>query len=451
MLLSPASSAGGSLPNAGFWSKFKPKSKEPEKPNLMALSRPRLLTLAFGEMETICTMPNSYVELEEAARSWARPPPDAAFTLRVPVEYASIHAARLVAGPYIYLTNEDSYQIAAMGAQGLRVEICSDAPPPPDEPPPPPPPPVLEMPATFNLELAPGQHVALDTMINSDELDMARMEDGTTVDGMFWGKLDIVHDGDTHTMEFSGTRLVNQDQYSPEFMFDSRVMTKLAVAAKPAAAKCNLSILSPVQQYCDVILTFSTYWKLGVCWPNPEVEANNRFKHFIRAHPGGALEHFSTQAVSTALYYEAIPDAGMLDPEATVSPRHGFAMPYDTFVPHLINVLDSLGLSLYAKTNFVNNNIAAFAAHKNIAYRFLSPSKIAAAVDITVSCDPCLFTRLFLIWRGVSDDEVAMFAERNASEKEAHSFNWREIVGWAEESKDPQMFRVLETSVLEIS
>ncbi|EEB88161.1 hypothetical protein MPER_14149, partial [Moniliophthora perniciosa FA553] len=116
------------------------------------------------------------------------------------------------------------------------------------------------MPATFNLELAPGQHVALDTTINSDELDMARMEDGTTVDGMFWGKLDIVHQGDTHTMEFSGTRLINQQEYSPEFMFDSRVMTKLAVAAKPTAAKCNLSILSPEQAVTNVILTFSPFW-----------------------------------------------------------------------------------------------------------------------------------------------------------------------------------------------
>lgn len=149
---------------------------------------------------------------------------------------------------YDQLTGEDSYQIATMGVQGLRVEIASDGPPPPDEPPyvlslspqtcsnpvnfthmgtvrlreyslssltrsliPKPatcrPPPVLEMPATFNLELVPGQTVALDTTISSDELDMARMEDGTTVDGIFWGKLEIVHNGDEHNMEFSGTRI----------------------------------------------------------------------------------------------------------------------------------------------------------------------------------------------------------------------------------------------------
>lgn len=34
------------------------------------------------------------------------------------------------------LTGEDSYQIATMGVQGLRVEIVSDGPPPPEDEPP---------------------------------------------------------------------------------------------------------------------------------------------------------------------------------------------------------------------------------------------------------------------------------------------------------------------------
>ena len=44
----------------------------------------------------------------------------------------------------------------------------------------------------FNLELEKGRMVGIDVSINSDELDMARMEDGTIVDGVFWGKLDVV-------------------------------------------------------------------------------------------------------------------------------------------------------------------------------------------------------------------------------------------------------------------
>lgn len=168
------------------------------------------------------------------------------------------------------------------------------------------PPPVLEMPATFNLELIPGQFVALDTTVSSDELDMARMEDGTTVDGQFWGKLSIVHSGDTHTMDFSGTRIINEDEVSPELLVDSKVITKLAAAAKPATAKCHLSILAPSAQYCDVTLSCSSLWKLGMTWPTAETVAENKVKYFLRVHPGGAAEHFETQMTTTSLYYEAM-------------------------------------------------------------------------------------------------------------------------------------------------
>lgn len=93
--------------------------------------------------------------------------------------------------------------------------------------------------------------------------------------------------------------------------------------------------------------------------------------------------------------------------------------------------------------------MSAFAAHRNIAYRFMSPGKIAAAIDISVTVENCVFTRLFLMFRGVSDDELGLFA--GAGEKEANMMNWREIVGWSELSKDTQHFRVLETSVLEVT
>ena len=167
------------------------------------------------------------------------------------------------------------------------------------------PPPVLEMPATFNLELNPGQLVALDTTITSDELDMARMEDGTTVDGQFWGKLTIVHQGDRHDMEFSGTRIINED-IPPEMLIDSRTISRLAAANKPSTAKCHLSILAPSAQYCDVTLSCSPLWKLGMTWPTAEEIEPNKVKYFLRVHPGGAAEHFETNTHCTALYYEAM-------------------------------------------------------------------------------------------------------------------------------------------------
>jgi hypothetical protein len=96
-----------------------------------------------------------------------------------------------------------------------------------------------------------------------------------------------------------------------------------------------------------------------------------------------------------------------------------------------------------------STHIHEFSKHKNIAYRFLSPSKIAAAIDMTLTADPCVFTRLFLIFRGVSEDDMEIFS--GAGEKEANLQNWREVVGWTETSKDATLFRVLETSVLEVT
>jgi len=54
--------SAGLPPTAAFWGKFKPKAKEPDpKPPgaPMAVARPRLLTLAFGDMETL-RMVSSY-------------------------------------------------------------------------------------------------------------------------------------------------------------------------------------------------------------------------------------------------------------------------------------------------------------------------------------------------------------------------------------------------------
>lgn len=68
---------------------------------------------------------------------------------------------------------------------------------------------------------------------------------------------------------------------------------------------------------------------------------------------------------------------------------------------------------------------------------------------MTLTADPCVFTRLFLIFRGISEDDMEIFS--GAGEKEANAQNWREAVGWSENSKDASLFRVLETSVLEIT
>jgi len=247
-------------------------------------------------------------------------------------------------------------------------------------------------------------------------------------------------------MEFSGTRLQDQS-YNPEFLVDSRVISKLTVAAKPAVAKCSLSILAPDQQYCEVNVSTSPLWKLGMTWPPAENVSEDKLKYFLRVHQGGALEHFETESVVTSIYYEVMPDQTHFDPASLVDPHNSFAMSTREFIPHISKVLENLGLNVQQRTSFMTNNMAAFNAYKNIAYRFLSPSKLAAAIDISVTHDPCVWTRIFLMFRGVTDDDMVDFV--TAGEKEALQMNWRNVVGWTEQAKDKKLFRVLEVSILE--
>ena len=139
------STSNASLPTSqGFWNRFKtPKSnKEAElreqRQAQLALSRQRLLTLVFDEMETVrmvsnalrilvshttdhrtpatqldhgvlysflgflddaVFMPCSMQELDALARDWIKHPPEMPLHLRVPIEFASLHATVCVPVP----------------------------------------------------------------------------------------------------------------------------------------------------------------------------------------------------------------------------------------------------------------------------------------------------------------------------------------------------------------
>ena len=80
--------------------------------------------------------------------------------------------------------------------------------------------------------------------------------------------------------------------------------------------------------------------------------------------------------------------------------------------------------------------------HENIAYRFMSPGRLASAVDISINHDPCLWSRIFLMWRGISEQELVTFQSLGASDKEALIYNWREHIGWSEAHDDKSQFRV---------
>lgn len=428
-----------------------------------ALVRARFLTLAYDDMETIKTLPATFAEAEQLAREWVHADPDTPVHFRVPVEYASVQVSRVIQGPYLYIDGDDTYQLA-LTPVGLRMEIVSTVPPPEpeeeeeEEPPPPPPPPVFEMPATFNLELARGRTVALDTICaTDDDLDMSRTEDGTLVDGLFWGSLRITHDFDSdapkHTVDFTGTRLTHD--LPNDFFLDSRTIGKLKIATKPTTARCTLTITAPSMQFLDVFVELAPMWTWGCTYPQAEPVGEGKVKYFLRVHPDGYLEHFESNLVTTSIYYEAMPDMSQMDPASYISASNGFAMPLAQFIPHISKILDILRLGIPVRTQIVSNALSAIGHHKNIAYRFMPPERLRAAIAVSVSAEPVAFRRIFLMWRGVSDEELPSFEAVGANEKGGEDKDWASMLGIdlneATAGPGDQMLRILETGIMECS
>jgi hypothetical protein len=76
----------------------------------------------------------------------------------------------------------------------------------------------------------------------------------------------------------------------------------------------------------------------------------------------------------------------------------------------------------------------------------MQPNRLSAAIDLQVMVDPCVFRRIFLMWRGVTDEEMPIFV--GAGEKEAAKKNWKAAIG-LQEGPDMQSLRVIDTSIME--
>lgn len=49
----------------------------------------------------------------------------------------------------------------------------------------------------------------------------------------------------------------------------------------------------------------------------------------------------------------------MVDPNEFIAPRNGFAMGFRDFLSHIMVVLDQLGMSLHARTNFIKYAVSS--------------------------------------------------------------------------------------------
>jgi len=143
-------------------------------------------------------------------------------------------------------------------------------------------------------------------------------------------------------------------------------------------------------------------------------------------------------------------------------------MAVDKITPYLDKALLGLGLHTEARTSFITYVLLrlflmwlfshlvirywlpAFLKHQNIALRFVPQAAYHRAAPLDVSPAPDVITRIFMIFRGVKDDELDEWTRARESVDKDVSF-WQDVVGVdVQKALNTNLFRVLEWGGMEV-
>ncbi|KAG8703999.1 hypothetical protein FRC08_002519 [Ceratobasidium sp. 394] len=133
-----------------------------------------------------------------------------------------------------------------------------------------------------------------------------------------------------------------------------------------------------------------------------------------------------------------------------ITPANSVVLPLGKVTGYIDDVLMSLGLHTEARCSFITYWLPDLQRHSYLALCFLPQVEYEAAAPFSVTPTPDVTTRVFMLFRGVEEDELEAWADATAKANEDPSL-WREIVGVdVEKARNSELFRVLEWGGMEV-
>ncbi|KAG8741068.1 hypothetical protein FRC10_003408, partial [Ceratobasidium sp. 414] len=124
-------------------------------------------------------------------------------------------------------------------------------------------------------------------------------------------------------------------------------------------------------------------------------------------------------------------------------------LPFGNVTGYIDDALMSLGLHTEARCSFITYWLPHLQRHKHIALRFLSQTEYEAAAPLSITPTPDVTTRVFMLFRGVDENDLEAWADAVTKAVEDPSV-WRDVVGVEiEKAGDTGLFRVLEWGGME--
>ncbi|KAH9934085.1 ubiquitin-domain-containing protein [Epithele typhae] len=233
-------------------------------------------------------------------------------------------------------------------------------------------------------------------------------------------------------------------------------------------------LLPPISMpLVDVSILLVPQWRFSHIYPLANIKpiadsGKERVAWSVSARPDGTLvEHCSGLELSY-LFWEAesrhVPSSPPLSPKLAAiehfdpatpaldptSPT-AVCLPFAALLPYLDDALKRLTLHVTARNDFITYWLPKLSKAPFVALRFLPQAAYARAAELRVEPAPDVVTRVFMLFRGVSEAE-AEAGEWAAARARAvdGGVDWAEVVGVRPEATDAGVFRVLEWGAMEV-
>ncbi|RXW11894.1 hypothetical protein EST38_g13960 [Candolleomyces aberdarensis] len=241
----------------------------------------------------------------------------------------------------------------------------------------------------------------------------------------------------------------------------------------PTGKKPVIYIYPPVATRVSTKLSLVPEWEFSAIYPvvpaktTPQGQA---LEWVVDASPNGILKDVNTGLEVSYLYWEAETNIhNLLSPPAspslsptgtatetfvpnrgTLSTTNSVVLKVEKITTYLDSSLKALGLHVEARTSFITYWLPSILKHKYIALRFLPQSAYERAAPLHLEPSPDVVGRIFMLFRGVSENDLEAWVEARERTKDAVEF-WKDVVGVdVDKIGDASLFRVIEWGGMEV-
>ncbi|KIK35889.1 hypothetical protein CY34DRAFT_811814 [Suillus luteus UH-Slu-Lm8-n1] len=223
-------------------------------------------------------------------------------------------------------------------------------------------------------------------------------------------------------------------------------------------------IYSPSDIDVSVKLSLTPEWTLSVIYPVVATKDNGQHIQWnVRTHRDGSLTEHNAGLDVAYLFWEAetnshaFPHSPASEPLDTFSPissslsdTDSVVIPVDKVTAYLNKSLQVLGLHTEARTSFITYWLPSILKHKYIALRFVSQAAYERAASLSISPQPDVVARVFMLFKGIHKEHLEDWANAQM-QAEKDVCGWVDVVGVdPARAGDATLFRVLEWGGMEV-